>query len=248
MSGDGREAAQFTLLAHGLTGIPHWLLAASRRGYTLDRGVPGALYGIGLLGPSTAAFVLEGGRRGSEQRKLALAAAPRTLRAGRLAGALFAQPLLMLVAARLGRGRVTFRRLDPVRTAGQLWVVAGEEFGWRGYLLPRLRRSTSPAAAVGLMTAAWGSWHLPMFFVPGSPQAEDRPGQFAAAMFAWSAIHHLLQVGSPSVATAMVFHAAANTTERLLDIGNGSRWLTRVYLAAGAMGTLAAQRWDRARA
>jgi hypothetical protein len=124
---------------------------------------------------------------------------------------------MMLAAAWLGDERVTFRRIDPARAAGQLWVVAGEEFGWRGFFLPRLRRLMPPVVAVPVMTAAWGGWHLPMLFVSGSPQAEDQPTQFAAAIFAWSAIHHLLQIRRPSVATAMAFHAAANITADVED-------------------------------
>lgn len=47
-----------------------------------------------------------------------------------------------------------------------------EEFGWRGYMLPKLEERWGPlpsAVAVGL---AWGLWHLPLFYMPGSSQHE----------------------------------------------------------------------------
>jgi membrane protease YdiL (CAAX protease family) len=154
---------------------------------------------------------------------------------------------LIGLAALLARNRISPTPIDLARAAGQLLVVCGEEFGWRGFLLPRLRRGVSPVSAIALTTVAWGAWHAPMFFVEGSPQAEDSPGHFAAAIFCWSALHHLLQIGRPSVATAMLFHAAANIAETTLGVGTRRRWRTGVYVAAGVAASIAAKRFDRAR-
>jgi CAAX protease family protein len=46
----------------------------------------------------------------------------------------------------------------------------GEEFGWRGFALPRLLERYSPLDAsvrLGLIHAAW---HIPLFLIPGMPQ------------------------------------------------------------------------------
>lgn len=45
------------------------------------------------------------------------------------------------------------------------FVLWGEEFGWRGYLQPRLwgHRPLLAAVATGLI---WGAWHFPFFFLP----------------------------------------------------------------------------------
>ncbi len=40
-------------------------------------------------------------------------------------------------------------------------VVTGEEIGWRGYLLPRLRTQYSDLAASLIVGLVWGLWHLP---------------------------------------------------------------------------------------
>jgi membrane protease YdiL (CAAX protease family) len=48
----------------------------------------------------------------------------------------------------------------------------GEEFGWRGFALPRLLERYSPLNAsvrLGLIHAAW---HIPLFFISGMPQTE----------------------------------------------------------------------------
>lgn len=38
----------------------------------------------------------------------------------------------------------------------------GEEFGWRGYMLPRLARRYSPRKAVLIHSIIWWAWHLPV--------------------------------------------------------------------------------------
>ena len=42
----------------------------------------------------------------------------------------------------------------------------GEEFGWRGFALPRLQSSHGPLAASLIIGTIWGIWHLPTFFAP----------------------------------------------------------------------------------
>jgi len=42
----------------------------------------------------------------------------------------------------------------------------GEEFGWRGYALPKLQNKYGPLITSLVIGAIWGIWHLPDFFAP----------------------------------------------------------------------------------
>src|SRR5262249_38869526 len=48
----------------------------------------------------------------------------------------------------------------------------GEEFGWRGFALPRLLRRWRPLAAALILGAIWWAWHLPTFFIPALSQSQ----------------------------------------------------------------------------
>lgn len=45
-----------------------------------------------------------------------------------------------------------------------------EEFGWRGYLQPRLRTRFGILATAAVVGAAWAVWHVPLFFLEGTGQ------------------------------------------------------------------------------
>lgn len=47
-----------------------------------------------------------------------------------------------------------------------------EEFGWRGVGLPLLQRRFSPIVSGILIGLIWGVWHLPAFFIGGTPHYE----------------------------------------------------------------------------
>jgi membrane protease YdiL (CAAX protease family) len=115
-------------------------------------------------------------------------------------------------------------------------LVVGEEIGWRGYALPKLLQNYSAVTASLILGVLWGGWHLPTFFIAGSPQASIPFVAFllfttgASVLFTWL---HLHTGGSLLIAT--LFHGAINSfgfVNNALD--PASRWwLTgTVYIAA----------------
>ncbi len=94
-------------------------------------------------------------------------------------------------------------------TAGPLQ----EEFGWRGYALPRLQGRFNALAASLVLGVLWWLWHLPLAFVPGRFMANGL-GLFLALapeiilvsiLFTW-----IYNNTGGSVLAALLFHAAMN--------------------------------------
>jgi membrane protease YdiL (CAAX protease family) len=93
-------------------------------------------------------------------------------------------------------------------------LAAGEELGWRGYLLPRLMRARI-SAPIFWSGVIWGVWHVPLVAF-GDYATSSRPVVsvvlflvvvcVAAHFAAW------LRLASGSVWPAVVFHAIHNST------------------------------------
>lgn len=71
-----------------------------------------------------------------------------------------------------------------------------EEIGWRGLALPILQRHMAPLWAGLLLGLVWGVWHLPAFFLSGTPQS------------AWSFTPFLVGAVSVSVILTPLFNSA----------------------------------------
>jgi membrane protease YdiL (CAAX protease family) len=89
----------------------------------------------------------------------------------------------------------------------------GEEFGWRGYLLPRLMERLGPWPGIIAHGAIWGFWHAPLIFLMGY----NYPGHnvigvplFVVSGILMGALLAWLQLASRSVVPATVAHGALN--------------------------------------
>ncbi len=71
-----------------------------------------------------------------------------------------------------------------------------EEFGWRGVALPLLQRRLIPLWSGILLGAVWGIWHLPSFFIGGTPHEN------------WAFIAFLIGVISLSVIMTALFNSS----------------------------------------
>ncbi|WP_297515398.1 type II CAAX endopeptidase family protein [uncultured Caulobacter sp.] len=121
---------------------------------------------------------------------------------------LVATPLLLLTTAQL------------VRNSGP-W---GEEFGWRGYALPRLLERWPPMTAGVILGLVWTLWHVPAFLFSGivlSPIGDL--GWYALGTVALSLLMTWLHVhGRGSLLVAgLIPHAMINA------LGATGAWRTR---------------------
>nr|WP_275981983.1 CPBP family intramembrane glutamic endopeptidase [Frigidibacter sp. ROC022] len=123
-----------------------------------------------------------------------------------------------------------------------LWVlafsVAGEETGWRGYLLPRLLERTGPLRASLVLGLVWALWHLPLWALPGDFHAAIPLSLFAAQTLGFSILYTWLWLQSEgSLIVVHLFHAASNTTLGLLPLipGEGAGGTRPLWIAVGLL-------------
>lgn len=86
-------------------------------------------------------------------------------------------------------------KLLPALAVG-LVIGPIEEFGWRGVALPLLQRRFAPLWASLILGVVWGLWHLPAFFLSGSPQS------------AWPFAPYFVGVIAISIILTPMFNAA----------------------------------------
>jgi len=94
----------------------------------------------------------------------------------------------------------------------QMIFTFGEEFGWRGYLLPRLAPLGGISAAI-ITGVIWGLWHTPVIVLdgynyPGHPWAGV--GVMVIFTVALGMIFAWLRFRSGSVWPSVMGHAALN--------------------------------------
>ncbi|MFD2417743.1 CPBP family glutamic-type intramembrane protease [Amycolatopsis pigmentata] len=205
------------------------------------------LYTVAACGPTLVAWLLAlAGRPGT--RQAGLAAVVRWLPAALLVG--LAPSVGAAALAPLFGGPV----LDLGQFAGHaadaggwlpyvgLALVTGplsEEFGWRGYLQPLLRRTMSPRRAPLVIGPIWGLWHLPLFFLVGTSQ--HAMGLLTAQGLGFFVVMVLQSVGLLSVSerlrggvpAAVLLHLVLNMSIVLVPLG--SLAVALVYLGIHAL-------------
>ena len=131
---------------------------------------------------------------------------------------------------------------------------AGEEIGWRGYLLPRLSDRVGLRAASLIVGLVWACWHLPFFFIAGG----DKSGQpFAPYLLGVTALSvsmaWLYWKTRGSLLLTMVMHATVNNMNLVPSPASASTnvfaleapfvaWATVALLWAGAVFFLGSMR------
>ena len=90
-----------------------------------------------------------------------------------------------------------------------------EEFGWRGFALPKLQARIGALSAGLVIGVVWGLWHLPFFIFPeGALVIGNIPFVwYLPLVTAWSVLFTWIYNNTKgSVLMMILFHAAINTT------------------------------------
>jgi len=200
------------------------------RGISYDLRIWKYLYVLGLSGPLVGSLVVTfamsglGGLRRLAGRALIWKFSPTWY-----VTALFLVPLLMLGAA--GACNLLFHAgidlpTPPLHIIGLtlFWMIvrggpAGEELGWRGFLLPKLLERHAPFRATLVLIPIWAAWHWPLWLLPGLPHKSWPFACFFLLIVPLSFLFTWLYLNTRgSVLIAILFHAAINTAIHFLPI------------------------------
>lgn len=127
----------------------------------------------------------------------------------------------------LGGPAVDWSDLKPITSVIPMIILLtvlagmGEEFGWRGFLLPRLQARHNALVSSIYVGLTWGAWHVPLFFTKGTTQYQwitEGGGELVTAIVGYTvfcvawAIQYtwLFNNTRGSVLLASVLHGAGN--------------------------------------
>lgn len=240
-----RRLAAFGALCLLLTWVPWAVLGIA--GVDLERGVGALGFGLAASGPSLAALGMWLWRRerrpGPRTRwspswvivSVVVAAAP-----GLVVSLLVHRGDLATIADHAD-GMLAEVGIPAAIAFTLLAGPVAEEFGWRGYAQPRLRERLGRTSTVAVLGLAWGAWHLPLYFLDGTGQAEAglltaEALTFFLALFPLSllmlVVSEDLRGGVPA---AILVHATWNLVDELLPpVGAAGQWLELGALVAFA--------------
>jgi uncharacterized protein len=125
-----------------------------------------------------------------------------------------------------------------LRFVGTLIPAFGEEFGWRGYLLPHLVKQYRLKTALLLHSFIWWAWHLPVLIGMGmTEKLTDNIGTSIAITLAVSLIPSMMHAiayayiwtVTQSLAVVTVYHAAFDEIRDAIETSIGFGSLVQIW-------------------
>ena len=217
----------------------------------IDLGSSWWLIPLSLLspyGPTIAAFVITGITEGKPAMKaLWKRFWNRSLSIKWLFIILLFFPTLRLVANLVSR--ILDGQAYPILTSpNQPWMFIiplifnglihggmSEEFGWRGYVLPRFQAKWNALISSLILGVIWGVWHLPLLLA-GVGSANS-----VVELLSWQALVAIFFTWvfnntNGSILAVVIFHAMVNTSGDIVWCCGPSPWhFYGVYLLAGIL-------------
>ena len=114
-----------------------------------------------------------------------------------------------------------------------LITAAGEEIGWRGFLLPKMAETWNLNIAIFFSGLIWAIWHYPLMitglYQTGTPLWYQLP-VFTIEIFAITAILAVLRLRSKSVWPAIILHASHNYFDQVIFAPLTNNHLSHYYV------------------
>ena len=118
-----------------------------------------------------------------------------------------------------------------VTVVSSIFAAAGEEIGWRGFLLPQMTKMWNFKKAVIASGLIWAVWHMPIMifglYNSGTPIWYQLP-MFTVDILAFTIIISMLRMKSKSVWPAILIHAFHNNFDQVI-FGPMTIGATKVY-------------------
>jgi len=103
-----------------------------------------------------------------------------------------------------------------------------EEFGWRGYALPRMLKRWNPLVASLILGVIWGIWHLPLHFIETTTQYHIPIGEYLLQTILLTILYTWLYRKTQRSLLAMaMFHLSSNLAGAIFPYWTSSagRWI-----------------------
>jgi uncharacterized protein len=178
------------------------------------------IYMLQMISPSLAAFVVTAITEGKPGvRALWRRFWNLNLRIKWLLVALLFVPAARLVATLIIRSLngQTYPIIIPGLTVSMfissfLTTAMAEEFGWRGYVLPRFQSRWNALTSSIILGVIWASWHYPGIFIPRAYLYQRNVWEFTGWIILCSIIYTwIFNNTNGSVLATCLFHAMVNT-------------------------------------
>lgn len=95
-----------------------------------------------------------------------------------------------------------------------------EEFGWRGYALPRLKANYNDLVSSLILGFLWWLWHLPLVFIPGKFMADNLP-LFVAL---------LVEISLTSILFTWIYNQTHGSVLAMLLLHTAMNWSIWLFL------------------